>query len=525
MKESAEAAARKAAAQKEAREKIVAEAQEYRDRVRREEAFERELAAVSVRRDPLGKDRFHNRYFWLPSLKGMVLVESPEGIFTRFKRKDELDALLQALNPKGVRELGLKSALEKKYKRIANSLQRSMTEAAAHHVKHALRQSSRRGHTTPSKGPPKGQGAVDTADEDIQGVALHTVETMELMQEVLQYAGSQVESGWKAWSKSLRKNRDDKGALVQALLELEGKLFEFSDQPVAVVPVVVEAALEQKPEDQGETAADEQEEQGDDEEMVQKEDEPHGHGEDLATGVHELMDSEMFAWRQELQGELGRLRPSAIWRTVEERQRWTKEVYDAVDHRAVLYYTLVLLDRADGVLNELQPKFSLTRKRAHSKTDKGADRDPKRKKVVFERVEEEGVPPQFDVLVDDKEAEQPAAHYLLENFVLKDLKNNMLEPQVRALGPQDALGRAVLALASDICPCRRSCRFVGFRRGHGRTTGSDWHTRNSKWSEVAEAASQARQGVHRRCKLQLSVRAERLSLPASALCPVPLPGW
>ena len=375
MKESQAAAEKAEAEAKEARAKIVAEAQEYRERVRREEAFERELARVAVRCNPLGKDRHHNRYFWHPSLKGMILVESPDGKFSRLKRKDELDALLQALNPKGIRELALKGNLEKKYKRIANSLQRSMTEAATHHVKSALRQSGRRGaHQTPTKSTPDN-------DEDLAAVSQQTVDQIELMMEVLHNSGRSVDGGWKNWIRNLRRSKDEQSIVTSALIELEEGLFEFSEQPVDTSKP--EEPKEEVKEDEG--SGDDKEEGDAMEEDNAEPDSPQeqGHGEDLTTGVHEVMDSEMHSWRLELQGELGKLRDNALWRTSDERQRWIKEVSEAADCRATLYYTLVLLDRAEGVLQELYPKFSLTKKRAH-KTEK-TDKQPKNTPLTTRR--------------------------------------------------------------------------------------------------------------------------------------------
>ncbi|CAL9081762.1 unnamed protein product [Musa textilis] len=94
------------------------------------EHLEREIEKLSVRTNCLGKDRNHNRY-WFFRRERRVFVESSDSMrWGYYSIKEELDALLGSLNPKGERERGLKRQLEKYYNRISLALQKRSKDVA-----------------------------------------------------------------------------------------------------------------------------------------------------------------------------------------------------------------------------------------------------------------------------------------------------------------------------------------------------------------------------------------------------------
>ncbi|KAG6499672.1 DDT domain-containing protein DDB_G0282237-like [Zingiber officinale] len=88
------------------------------------EHLEREIEKLSGRTNSLGKDRNYNRY-WFFRREGRIFVENSDSTqWGYYSTKDELDALLGSLNPKGERERGLKRQLEKHYNKISSALQK-----------------------------------------------------------------------------------------------------------------------------------------------------------------------------------------------------------------------------------------------------------------------------------------------------------------------------------------------------------------------------------------------------------------
>ena len=82
--------------------------------VRKQQELERELEKYSLRRLPLGYDRHHRRYWWnLASQRPLVFVEREDACLVALKTPEELDALMQSLDKRGLRELALYNALEK----------------------------------------------------------------------------------------------------------------------------------------------------------------------------------------------------------------------------------------------------------------------------------------------------------------------------------------------------------------------------------------------------------------------------
>ena len=81
---------------------------------RRQEEFERALDECCIRREPLGWDRKHRCYWWgVAGERAVIYVQDWNGHMGAMSTPEELDALMDALEPRGVREHGLQSALEK----------------------------------------------------------------------------------------------------------------------------------------------------------------------------------------------------------------------------------------------------------------------------------------------------------------------------------------------------------------------------------------------------------------------------
>ena len=81
---------------------------------RRQEEFERALEDCCIRREPLGWDRKHRCYWWgVAGERGAVYVQDWNGHMGALSTPEQLDALMDALEPRGVREHGLQGSLEK----------------------------------------------------------------------------------------------------------------------------------------------------------------------------------------------------------------------------------------------------------------------------------------------------------------------------------------------------------------------------------------------------------------------------
>jgi hypothetical protein len=89
---------------------------------RRQEAFEKELEKCSVRRNPLGWDRKHRRYWWgLAGERSVIYLEDGDGRIGLLTHPSQLDALLEVLDARGLRESGLLASCEKVGPRPAHS--------------------------------------------------------------------------------------------------------------------------------------------------------------------------------------------------------------------------------------------------------------------------------------------------------------------------------------------------------------------------------------------------------------------
>ncbi|XP_059433275.1 uncharacterized protein LOC132166474 isoform X3 [Corylus avellana] len=100
------------------------DATEKKSKEQRREYYERELEKRVIHTNPLGRDRFYNRYWWFRR-DGRIFVESSDSKeWGYYSSKEELDALMGSLNVKGERERALKKQLEKFYSRICTELQK-----------------------------------------------------------------------------------------------------------------------------------------------------------------------------------------------------------------------------------------------------------------------------------------------------------------------------------------------------------------------------------------------------------------
>lgn len=84
----------------------------------------RELRSVIIRELPLGKDRYHNRYwiFQHDSRPRLYVEKNDTGEVLMCRTKEQLDALMAWLNPRGVRELELIAQLTKAKEQLEEAL-------------------------------------------------------------------------------------------------------------------------------------------------------------------------------------------------------------------------------------------------------------------------------------------------------------------------------------------------------------------------------------------------------------------
>ncbi|XP_044481817.1 homeobox-DDT domain protein RLT1 isoform X3 [Mangifera indica] len=97
---------------------------ETKSKEQRKEYFEREMEKRVISTNPLGKDRYYNRYWWFRR-DGRIFVESSDSKqWGYYSSKEELDLLTGSLNCKGERERALKKQLEKFYIKISSEFEK-----------------------------------------------------------------------------------------------------------------------------------------------------------------------------------------------------------------------------------------------------------------------------------------------------------------------------------------------------------------------------------------------------------------
>jgi len=115
QREKAEKAIEKLASKKEAAEEALAKAQEV---------LEAKMENLAVRRAALGSDRHHRRYWILPK-RAVIYVEDEEfGRWGVISTVAQLDELLKSLDRRGLREVALAKAFEKRYDSLVLAMRR-----------------------------------------------------------------------------------------------------------------------------------------------------------------------------------------------------------------------------------------------------------------------------------------------------------------------------------------------------------------------------------------------------------------
>lgn len=111
---------------------------------KRQEQLDREIEKRFIRTNSLGRDRAYNRY-WFFRREGRLFVERQDSTWGYYSAKEELDALIGSLNPKGEREMALQRQLEKHHLNISHAMQRRSKDIAQKFAMEeaALRRSTR----------------------------------------------------------------------------------------------------------------------------------------------------------------------------------------------------------------------------------------------------------------------------------------------------------------------------------------------------------------------------------------------
>eukprot|EP00743_Colponemidia_sp_Colp-15_P007284 GILK01007866.1.p1 GENE.GILK01007866.1~~GILK01007866.1.p1 ORF type:complete len:1744 (+),score=331.74 GILK01007866.1:38-5269(+) len=101
------------------------------ERKQKDIAFELKLSELAVRRESLGFDRYHNAYWFFPEdVYGRVFIQEGEdsGRWGVYDDRQQIDSLLEWLNPKGIRESRLESNVRRLYDVICETLDRKKPE-------------------------------------------------------------------------------------------------------------------------------------------------------------------------------------------------------------------------------------------------------------------------------------------------------------------------------------------------------------------------------------------------------------
>ncbi|KAK6923317.1 WSTF/Acf1/Cbp146 [Dillenia turbinata] len=106
------------------------EAMDKKSVEQRKEYLEREIEKCVIRTNPLGNDRHYNKY-WFFRREGRIFIESSDSKqWGYYGTREQLDALIGSLNPKGERERALKKQLDKHYGRISSEMQKRSKDVA-----------------------------------------------------------------------------------------------------------------------------------------------------------------------------------------------------------------------------------------------------------------------------------------------------------------------------------------------------------------------------------------------------------
>ena len=203
------------------------------------EHFDKELAKVAVRSKPLGQDRHYSSYWWnLANQRGQVYVEDKEGKWSAITNLEDLAALFDAADHRGIRERELRGELEDCWTRIQSGMRRAAKKAADERAPPARSSSRLRAGGGPkaarSAGGSRGKLAV-AGEESLLPSALVGLQSL---QEGIERMGLYAHDiklpkagGWKAWVKAIKGlDVTDIAAHYSALLlELEGDILTGLD--------------------------------------------------------------------------------------------------------------------------------------------------------------------------------------------------------------------------------------------------------------------------------------------------------
>ncbi|KAL8096409.1 uncharacterized protein LOC141698336 isoform X2 [Apium graveolens] len=115
-------------------EKILKERNKY---------LRREMEKRIIRTNPLGKDRYHNRYYFFRGDSRIFVESSDSTQWGYYSSKDELDSFMGTLNCKGIRERALKKELGHYYGKICSGIQKKLKNDRATVEEADVRRSAR----------------------------------------------------------------------------------------------------------------------------------------------------------------------------------------------------------------------------------------------------------------------------------------------------------------------------------------------------------------------------------------------
>ncbi|KAL4440713.1 hypothetical protein ABPG77_000422 [Micractinium sp. CCAP 211/92] len=382
----------------EAQEKAAREAEKAKQRekeekeeaiMRAQEALEERLERYATRRAPLGADRQHRRYWWgLAGHRASVWVEDLQGRWGSVSTLAELDALVASLDRRGVRELALAEAIEKRFQSIAVAMQRAERAAAAGGDK-----GGRGGRADDARAePPRRSGRqtqqVDFFDPAAQAKAgkaasglaslmgpaevVAVEEAAEQMQELQKDAGSLVPppeaaGSWKEWGAALKAAASGspegtgrpsaaavRGALQSSLLRLEEALLSQSVGGLEAdgEPSVSEGAGS---EEVGERRA-----------GGEGEGSPAARSREQSVEVLDVVDEQFSPTK----------RPSVtfLWKTQRERTAWQTDLKQAATAARIAYCAAVLAQQAGPMLATLSKNAFSGGKKGGGKGARAGDR-------------------------------------------------------------------------------------------------------------------------------------------------------
>jgi len=218
---------KKEAVEEEARRKLELEEKRSRDREIKRAA---EDAACQVRARPLGMDRHLATYWWnFGGRKDAVYVQSFSGEWGVYNSQEAVDALVDALCEKGVRELGLKKQLEKRKVTIADAFKLLAETQEERDARFAAQLEGGERRSARSRTAPSNDAYVATrpaADLACDEGAVITAarKCMDTMCINAERIGLETDVDWRTFRNKLKNAHNS--YVAESLLHLEEKYFE-----------------------------------------------------------------------------------------------------------------------------------------------------------------------------------------------------------------------------------------------------------------------------------------------------------